>query len=169
MFSFLKGVSLVNLVAVAGFGAAIFGAFLGWILFPILVSFNVDKVHICLYIKSKNSMESTLGNPNIDDCCFICYPFPVRWTLLMLTANSDRRRNRTIWAMGRYPTAITLQGLHIQCDKSKGDTWWCHTKRQGDRTVHLSVNISLTVANGMDHLKAEKLLFLFNSGNIVIK
>lgn len=45
MFAFLKGVSLVSLVAVAGFGAAIFGAFLGWILFPVLVSFAVDQVH----------------------------------------------------------------------------------------------------------------------------
>lgn len=46
MFGFLKGVSLVGLVAVAGFGAAIFGAFLGWIFFPIAINFGVDTVNI---------------------------------------------------------------------------------------------------------------------------
>ena len=46
MFSSLKGVSKVSLAAVAGFGAAMFGAFLGWILFPVLVSLNIDKVYI---------------------------------------------------------------------------------------------------------------------------
>lgn len=45
MFSFLKGVSKVSLAAVAGFGAAIFGAFLGWLLIPVVVSFAIDQVY----------------------------------------------------------------------------------------------------------------------------
>lgn len=46
MFSFLKGVSKVSVAAVVGFGAAILGAFLGWVLFPTLIAINIDKVQL---------------------------------------------------------------------------------------------------------------------------
>lgn len=48
MLNRLKSVSTVGLGAVLGFGVALLGAFFGWILFPFLVSINVDKVNINL-------------------------------------------------------------------------------------------------------------------------
>lgn len=142
MFAFLRGVSLVGLVAVAGFGAAIFGAFLGWIFFPVAVSFGVNQVyklhalHIHIFV-----WKST-------------YKSKYLW-LLMLTANDDKRRNWTIWSMERYTTTITFQSLYIQCDKSKGNSRRCHTKCQRNWTIHLSVKHSSELTNKFKSAKNE--------------
>lgn len=70
MLSFIKHVSksshpVISLVAVAGFGAALLGAFLGWILFPLAISFFVDKVYKYSIFKSF-CIQSILDN-------FICF------------------------------------------------------------------------------------------------
>lgn len=46
---FGTGISYVVVGAISGILSAIFGAFCGWVLFPTLVTMNVDKV-MCGYV-----------------------------------------------------------------------------------------------------------------------
>lgn len=58
--SFLKRVSVVDWGAIVGFGAALAGVFFGWVLFPFLVSMNVDKVYRVVHSPIKSNRNSVI-------------------------------------------------------------------------------------------------------------
>lgn len=99
MFSRLRGVSKVGLVAIGGLFTAFLGAFLGWVLFPFMVNLNVNKVNVFY-----NFIQIFLFEYII---LFIWRWQFFLWFYFLQTkkksinlANCDKRWNRTVRTLG---------------------------------------------------------------------